>query len=161
MQRETDLKRIRDMFKAVSYRQQRKIWERAGGNVDKLRDLICDAVDDICPQEAVDTPPCAICDEQLIAENSVNFDCGHSFHFSCASRYLAEKMQLDMTYLLDCPTCKADRTTEPQCGKLYLHETDRIKRIVKDMCREALENGEEEDTINSWDMVWSPMDSIL
>jgi hypothetical protein len=163
-QRNEDLKRIRNILQHLSYSHQRIAWQRAEGNEERLHDLIGQAVESrtvtteetsSTPLSTVDTVACKICNEELIleGESSVEYDCGHSFHFACTSRYLSERMQLDMTYLLDCPTCSADKKIYPQLGKLYLYETDRIKERLDVFLRD--ETGEGTSTIESWKDAWN------
>ena len=162
--REENLQRIRNVFQFLSYLDQRIIWQQADGNEERLHDLIGEAVErrTVTKEKiasAVDTATCKICNEEITLEigKSVKYDCGHSFHFSCTSRYLSERMRFDMTYLLDCPTCSADRSTYPQTspqpGKLYLSETDRIKATLNDILRNEV--GEGASTTVLWNEVWN------
>ncbi len=166
--RKENLQRIRNVFQHLSYLDQRTIWQQADGNEERLHDLISESVErrTVSMEEissavdAVMSTPCKICDDELVGDGkSVKYDCGHSFHFSCTSRYLSERMRFDMTYLLDCPACSADRAmypdraVYPHHGKLYLSETDRIKAILNGILSDEI--GEETSTLELWREVWN------
>jgi hypothetical protein len=165
-QRNENLQRIRNVFQALTYRHQRIMWQQAEGNEERLNDLMGKTVESPVTSDGISTAvdtvtslTCKICDnEELILgdEKTVKYDCGHSFHFACTSKYLSEEMRNDMTYLLDCPTCRAEKKTEKsfrEPGKLYLCETDRIKAILDGLLRD--ETGEGTSTIELWREVWN------